>query len=51
MVPSSILVYNIFYINRVVISVLSQNIGESVTFVTLMEHSWYIYSNTLSLFE
>ena len=34
-----IVVYNIFYIIRVVFSVLSQNIGESGTFVTLKEHS------------
>ena len=31
-----------FYINRLVFSDLSQNIGESATFFTLMEHSWYI---------
>ena len=28
-------------IKRLVFSVLLQNVGESVTFVTLMEHSWY----------
>ena len=51
MIPESILVHNIFYINRLVFSVLSHNIGESATFVTLMEHSWYICFNTNSLFE
>ena len=30
---------NFFYMNRLVFSVLSHNIGESATFVTLMEHS------------
>ena len=44
MFSQSILVYNIFYINRIVFSVLSQNIGESANFVTFMEHSWYIFS-------
>ena len=42
MFPESILVYNIFFINRLVFSVLSQKIGESATFLTLMKHSWYI---------
>ena len=51
MLSYNILGYNIFYINRLVFSVLSQNIGESATFVTLMEHSWYICFNTQSLFE
>ena len=37
--PKSILVYNTFYISTLVFSVLSQNISESATFVTLMEHS------------
>ena len=38
-----------FFINRLVFSVLSQNIGESATFVTLMEHSWYICFSTHSI--
>ena len=48
MLRYSIDVYNIFYINRIVFPVLPQNIGKSVTFVTHMEHSWYICFNTLS---
>ena len=39
MFPLSILVYNM---NRLVFSALSQSIGESATFITLMEHSSYI---------
>ena len=39
MLPYSVIVYNIFYINRSLFSVLLQNIGESVNLVTLMEHS------------
>ena len=35
MLPQKIIVFNIFYLNRLVFSVLLQNISESVTFVTL----------------
>ena len=38
-----------FFINRLVFSVLPQNIGESATFVTLMKHSWYICFSTHSI--
>ena len=38
-----------FYINRLVFSVLSQNVGESATFAILMEHSWYICLNIHSI--
>ena len=46
MLPQSIVIYNISYINSLIFSVLSQNIGESVTFVSPMEQSWYICFNT-----
>ena len=39
MFPKRIVVYKMFYVNTLVFSVLSQNIGESVTFVILMENS------------
>ena len=38
-----------FFINRLVFSVLSQYIGKSVTFVTFMEHFWYIRFSTHSI--
>ena len=43
----SIVAYkHFFYINRIVYSVFSQNLVESVFFTTAMEHSWYICCTT-----
>ena len=39
----------LFYEARLLFSVLSQNMGESATFVTLLKHSWYICFSTHSI--